>query len=86
MAADRIAVLAPAPQHEPSADSLLAFPDPLQGDPLLQRFLESAVAQLCQWWASSGSRSPLPLLSVLPDLAPPRRAWLPMPCWRICSW
>ena len=71
MAADRIAVLAPAPQHEPSADSLLAFPDPLQGDPLLQRFLESAVAQLCQWWASSGSRSPLPLLSVLPDLAPP---------------
>ena len=71
MAADRIAVLAPAPQHEPSADSLLAFPDPLRGDPQLQRFLESAVAQLCQWWASSGTRSPLPLLSVLPELAPP---------------
>ena len=52
-------------------DPLVAFPDPLQGDPQLQRFLESAVAQLCQWWAGSGQRSPLPLLSVLPELAPP---------------
>ena len=77
MAPDCAAALAPAPQHEPSAESLLAFPDPLQADPQLQRFLESAVAQLCQWWSSSGQRSPLPLLSVLPELAPPLQGQSP---------
>ena len=68
------AALAPAPQHEPLpelASPLPAFPDPLQADPQLQRFLDAAVAQLCQWWSGSGQRSPLPLLSVLPELAPP---------------
>ncbi|NDG24393.1 MAG: hypothetical protein EB126_12010, partial [Synechococcaceae bacterium WBB_10_009] len=68
------AALAPAPQHEPLpalGSSLPPFPDPLQADPQLQRFLDAAVAQLCQWWSGSGQRSPLPLLSVLPDLAPP---------------
>ena len=64
-------LLAPAPQHEPAArSSLPLFPDPAQLDPGLRAFLQQAGDQLCRWWADSSARSPLPLLSVLPDPAP----------------
>ena len=76
------AALAPAPQHEPSpghgpeaspglVQTLAPFPDPVHTDPQLQRFLQTATEQLCQWWSSAAQRSPLPLLSVLPEVAPP---------------
>jgi L-2,4-diaminobutyrate decarboxylase len=65
------AALAPAPQHEPAAPaSLPLFPDPAQLDPALSAFLQQAGDQLCRWWADSSTRSPLPLLSVLPEAAP----------------
>ena len=65
------AALAPAPQHEPAAPaSLPLFPDPAQLDPGLSAFLQQASDQLCRWWADSSARSPLPLLSVLPEVAP----------------
>ena len=67
----RRAVLAPAPQHEPAAAlALPAFPDPEQLDSALTAFLHSSADQLCQWWSQSSQRSPLPLLSVLPEVAP----------------
>lgn len=61
----------PAPEHEPEA-GLAAFPNPLAADPALESFLVQASAQLCRWWASSAQRSPLPGLSVLPEVAPAR--------------
>ena len=65
------AALAPTPQHEPAAPaSLPLFPDPAQLDPGLSAFLQQAGDQLCRWWADSSTRSPLPLLSVLPEAAP----------------
>ncbi|MBM5807856.1 MAG: aminotransferase class V-fold PLP-dependent enzyme [Cyanobacteria bacterium M_surface_10_m2_179] len=65
------AVLAPAPQHEPAAaPPLPAFPNPGQLDPGLAAFLRSSADQLCRWWSESSQRSPLPLLSVLPQVAP----------------
>jgi L-2,4-diaminobutyrate decarboxylase len=65
------AVLAPAPQHEPAgAPPLPAFPNPGQLDPGLIAFLRSSADQLCRWWSESSQRSPLPLLSVLPEVAP----------------
>jgi L-2,4-diaminobutyrate decarboxylase len=65
------AALAPAPQHEPAAaPPLPAFPSPSQVDPALAAFLQASADQLCRWWADSAQRSPLPLLSVLPDAAP----------------
>lgn len=63
--------LAPAPQPEPAAaSSLPLFPDPARLDPDLQAFLQQTSDQLCRWWADSSQRSPLPLLSVLPEVAP----------------
>ena len=68
------AALAPAQQHEPSAAARLpVFPDPTQLDPLLSDFLHQTTEQLCRWWADSAHRSPLPLLSVLPEVAPGRQ-------------
>jgi sulfinoalanine decarboxylase len=65
------AALAPAQQHEPSAVAPLpVFPDPTQLDPVLSDFLHQTTEQLCRWWADSAQRSPLPLLSVLPEVAP----------------
>ena len=65
------AALAPAPQHEPAAAlPLPAFPSPSQLDPGLEAFLRSSADQLCRWWSDSTQRSPLPLLSVLPEAAP----------------
>ena len=65
------APLAPAPQHEPAAaPSLPLFPDPAGLDADLLAFLQQASDQLCRWWGDSSQRSPLPLLSVLPEVAP----------------
>ena len=65
------AALAPAPQPEPAAPAPLPlFPHPGQLEPALASFLQQASDQLCRWWADGGQRSPLPLLSVLPDVAP----------------
>lgn len=65
------AALAPASQHEPAAAlPLPAFPSPSQLDPGLEAFLRGSADQLCRWWAESSQRSPLPLLSVLPEAAP----------------
>jgi len=61
--------LAPAPQPEPLA-ALAAFPDPASVDPALALFLRRASEQLCHWWATAADRSPLPSLSVLPEVAP----------------
>jgi len=66
----------PAPQHLPEA-GLAAFPDPAAADPALEAFLAQAADQLCRWWASSGQRSPLPPLSVLPEVAPSREGLSP---------
>ena len=61
--------LAPAPQIE-SLQPVPAFPDPGGLDPALGAFLHQASDQLCQWWATAAQRSPLPALSVLPEVAP----------------
>ena len=61
--------LAHAPQPEPQ-HALPCFPDPFGVDPQLTAFLQQAGERLCQWWGSSAQRSPLPLLSVLPEVAP----------------
>ena len=76
MAAARCAALAPAPQPEPLA-ALPLFPDPNQLDPGLQAFVRTATDQLCAWWAAAAERSPLPLLSVLPEAAPPQQGLPP---------
>ena len=60
----------PAPQPAIEVAGLAAFPDPLAADPALAEFIAQAGDQLCRWWASSGQRSPLPPLSVLPEVAP----------------
>jgi L-2,4-diaminobutyrate decarboxylase len=60
----------PVPQPAIEVAGLAAFPDPLRADPLLADFLGQASEQLCHWWATSGQRSPLPPLSVLPEVAP----------------
>jgi sulfinoalanine decarboxylase len=39
-------------------------------DPGLQLFLEQASAQLCRWLGTASERSPLPGLSVLPEVEP----------------
>ena len=65
------AALAPAPQPESAAPATLPlFPHPGQLDPELASFLQSASDQLCRWWAYADERSPLPLLSVLPEVSP----------------
>ena len=71
MVSPAAAALAPAPQHEPCASSALpAFPSAAALDPALAAFLRAASDQLCRWWSESDQRSPLPLLSVLPEAAP----------------
>ena len=61
----------PAPEHAPEV-GLAAFPNPLEVDPALEAFLAGASDLLCRWWAGSAQRSPLPALSVLPEVAPGR--------------
>ncbi|MFY8149685.1 MAG: pyridoxal phosphate-dependent decarboxylase family protein [Prochlorococcaceae cyanobacterium] len=48
----------------------LPFADPGQADPALEAFLHRAASQLTRWVGSSLERSPLPGLSVLPEVAP----------------
>ena len=69
MGAERSGPLAQAQPSQPQR-SVACFPDPLREDPALEAFLSSASTRLCQWWSSAAERSPLPLLSVLPEPAP----------------
>jgi sulfinoalanine decarboxylase len=46
------------------------FPDPLEPDSRLAAFLERAGDLLCRWLGSTAGGAPLPLLSVLPEVAP----------------
>ena len=72
MVSPSASALAQATQHGRAvASSLPDFPSPEHLDPGLADFLHATTDQLCRWWADSGARSPLPLLSVLPDAAPP---------------
>ena len=61
-----LAVAPPAPQ----ASAALPFASAEQLDPRLQELLEAASAQLCHWLGSATQRSPLPGLSLLPEVAP----------------
>lgn len=61
--------LASAPPA-PRASQSLPFFSPEQLDPKLQDFLEQASRQLCTWLGTAAQRSPLPGLSVLPDVEP----------------
>jgi len=62
-------VLASAPQHEHEA-GLPAFPDPLAANDALAGFLHQAGELLSGWWGAAATRPPLPMLSVLPEVAP----------------
>lgn len=61
-----MAVAPPAPQ----ASAALPFASAEQLDPRLQELLEAAATQLSQWLGSATQRSPLPGLSLLPEVAP----------------
>ena len=69
MARSERSLLASAPP-EPRARQPLPFAQPDQLDPGLQLFLEQASAQLCRWLGTAADRSPLPGLSVLPEVEP----------------
>jgi sulfinoalanine decarboxylase len=60
--------LASAPSARRACQAIDAFPAPDQFDPQLAEFLEQASRQLSHWLGSAASRSPLPALSVLPDV------------------
>ncbi len=47
------------------------FASPEHLDPELQLFLEKASLRLCKWLANAGHSSPLPSISVMPEIAPP---------------
>ncbi|SBO42356.1 Pyridoxal-dependent decarboxylase family [Cyanobium sp. NIES-981] len=64
-----MATAPPAPWALPP----LPFASPDHPDARLQRFLEQASERLCAWLGSAASRSPLPGLSVLPEVEPQRR-------------
>ncbi len=53
--------------------SLAPFASPDDVDPTLQLFLEEANARLCKWFGHASKRGPLPLVSVLPEVAPAMR-------------
>ena len=69
MAPSERSLLASAPS-EPRARQPLPFAQPDQLDPGLQLFLEQASGQLCRWLGTASERSPLPGLSVLPEVEP----------------
>ncbi len=52
------------------ASSLSPFASPESLDPQLKDFLDKANLRLCNWLGEAASRSPLPSLSVLPEIAP----------------
>ena len=60
--------LASAPSAQRACQPIGAFPAPDQFDPQLAAFLEQACEQLARWLGSAALRSPLPALSVLPDV------------------
>ena len=70
--------MASAPQID-GLQPVPAFPDPGGMDPALGAFLHQASDQLCHWWATASQRSPLPALSVLPEVAPAAQGLAPAP-------
>ena len=69
MARSERSLLASAPP-EPQARQPLPFAQPDHLDPGLQLFLDQASIQLCRWLGTASERSPLPGLSVLPEVEP----------------
>ena len=61
--------LAVAPTAQ-RASSALPFASPEQQDPVLQELLLQTSALLTAWLGSATSRSPLPAMSLLPEIAP----------------
>ena len=60
--------LASAPSVPRACQPIGAFPAPDQFDPQLALFLERACEQLARWLGTAAARSPLPALSVLPQV------------------
>ena len=56
--------------HIKQASSLDLFASPDLLDSELQSFLEEASLRLCKWFANAGQSGPLPVLSVMPEVAP----------------
>ncbi len=63
--------LASAPSAQRASQPFGAFPAPDQFDGALAAFLEQACDQLARWLGSAAFRSPLPALSVLPEVELP---------------
>jgi sulfinoalanine decarboxylase len=63
----------PSARRSPPIQDLEPFPDPLGTDEALRRFLERASTLLCRWLGEASAGGPLPRLSVLPEVEPPRR-------------
>jgi sulfinoalanine decarboxylase len=68
-----LATAPPAPWEAPP----LPFASPHHSDARLRQFLEKASDRLCAWLGSAASRSPLPGLSVLPEVEPQRQGLEP---------
>lgn len=64
-------LLASAPSAQRACQPISAFPSPDQFDPQLAAFLEQACEQLVRWLGSAALRSPLPAMSVLPEVGLP---------------
>jgi L-2,4-diaminobutyrate decarboxylase len=62
--------LGPGAPSDQFGSELPHFADPSAPDPALEAFLHQAATQLCRWFGSAAAASPLPALSVIPDVAP----------------
>jgi len=60
----------PSAQRQPPPPGLRPFADPFLPDPVLEEFLHRASSLLCGWIGGAGAASPLPALSVLPEVEP----------------
>jgi len=60
----------PSAQRQPPPPGLRPFADPFQPDPGLEDFLHRASSLLCDWLGGAAAASPLPGLSVLPEVEP----------------
>ncbi len=63
-------VRVPSAQRQPPPPGLRPFADPFTPDPLLEDFLHRASSLLCSWLGGAAGSSPLPGLSVLPEVEP----------------
>lgn len=60
----------PSAQRQSPPPGLRPFADPFLPDPVLEEFLHQASSLLCGWIGGAAATSPLPALSVLPEVAP----------------